>query len=666
MLSNRGEYPWSGMTHTQHPPHVHWVPATLGSLVMWLLLIAACLPMTVGSTLFAMLGEQGPTTAGAHPLHQYHAWLGACGILEHGSPSVYDPAFHAGYIKTPLFDHQSRLVEWTAALLALVFNHGVHPTLETVGQLHAVAFAAVMISGPLLIALGASLAGAARWEAFMSGLLSVLVLASPAGRAAVETGDLELLSGIPAFIFFMGSLSGYHRKPGMWEGGMVSVAFTLEWFVSPGVAFASMPLFLFYYLRTGMRHGGLWHLGLLLAPVAATLINLGLFTAWKDHWWIQVSVVEEKAFGPGAFFFRMIDDERWGGKGGVLIGALVVSLGLVGSQVLAWSGRRLTGRLTGSALVGFVVFYVIAKAFRVAEMIDTVANPLSLMLLACFPAGMVLIPHQGSHRRKWTGPKLLAGQIGQWLIACAALFAATAIGIADPAVMARIGKHLMMPEPLECVRPAWAETLIEQLTAKEAPPGRVLWEDRASDRQTGWTIFMPGVTERAWIGGLSKNAHIEHMQASLRDAKLAGRGVSDWSDSELLGYIKAYRLGFVVARTSESISRWKRLSDAKEVLSIGSENDGGPCVLFKLPGEEGLTILGQARVVEMSVGKMTLADVVPDKGTVVLSLHYQKGLRTRPSRVKVERELDSRDPIPLLRLRLDEPVSRLEIEWHNP
>ncbi len=655
------------MSQSNQSPHVNWLPAALNSLVMWLSLIGICLPMAIGTTLCAIQGNDGPATAGSHPLHEYHAWLGTCGILRNGSPSVYDSAFHAGYIKTPLFDHQSKMVEWTAALLALVFNQGIEPTLEAVAQLHSLIVALVMILGPLLIALGARLAGTTRWEAFMSGVVSVLVLSTPAGRTAVEAGDLELLSGIPAFVFFMGSLSGYHRNPGPFGGVMVSIAFTLEWFLSPGVAFASMPLFLFYYLRTGMRHGGPWHLGLLIAPFAAALVNLGLFAAWKDHWWIQVSVMEEKAFGPGAFISRIVGDDRWGGNGGILIGAVLILLGLIGSQVLAWSGRRLTGRLSGSALVGLFVFYAIVKAFHVAEMIDTIANPLSLMLVASFPAGLALVPYRhGENRRKWTGPALLAGPLGKWAIPITTTAVLFCVGFTNQETMARIGNNLVMPQSLACARPDWVEPLLKHLMAPDAPAGRVLWEDISADRQTGWTVFLPNLTGRAWIGGLSRNAPIEHLQASLRDGKLAGRSVSDWSDSELMGYIKAYRLGFVVARTSESIKRWSRLPDAKEIFLTGSENEGGSCAVFRLLGEEGLAILGQARVLETSSGKITLADVVPDKGTVVLSLHYQKGLKTRPSRVKVERELDSRDPIPLLRLRLDEPVSRLEIEWHSP
>jgi hypothetical protein len=43
----------------------------------------------------------------------------------------------------------------------------------------------------------------------------------------------------------------------------------------------------------------------------------------------------------------------------------------------------------------------------------------------------------------------------------------------------------------------------------------------------------------------------------------------------------------------------------------------------------------------------------------VLSLRYQAGLKALPARVQVEREIDSFDPIPLVRLKLPAPVTRV-------
>ena len=61
-------------------------------------------------------------------------------------------------------------------------------------------------------------------------------------------------------------------------------------------------------------------------------------------------------------------------------------------------------------------------------------------------------------------------------------------------------------------------------------------------------------------------------------------------------------------------------------------------------------------------------DVQPEDGEVILSLHYHDGLTVSPSRVKAEREereLDPRDPIPLVRLRVDAPVARVTLSWER-
>ena len=75
--------------------------------------------------------------------------------------------------------------------------------------------------------------------------------------------------------------------------------------------------------------------------------------------------------------------------------------------------------------------------------------------------------------------------------------------------------------------------------------------------------------------------------------------------------------------------------------------------------------------------KVVLTDIIPadsphpDGGPVpakviVLSLHYQAGLRVSPNVVTVERDPDPFDPIPMIRLRMTGPMSRLVISWENP
>ena len=60
-----------------------------------------------------------------------------------------------------------------------------------------------------------------------------------------------------------------------------------------------------------------------------------------------------------------------------------------------------------------------------------------------------------------------------------------------------------------------------------------------------------------------------------------------------------------------------------------------------------------------------LTDVKPDDGHhVVLSLHFQAGLRVSPSRIRIERSAGpAATPIPFVRLMLDEPAPVATITW---
>ena len=72
-------------------------------------------PVWPGHTADRLLDDQ-PVLSGRHPLHLYHGLLGARSFLNRGTLSCYDPAFQAGYPKTPVFDDGSRPAEMLLAL----------------------------------------------------------------------------------------------------------------------------------------------------------------------------------------------------------------------------------------------------------------------------------------------------------------------------------------------------------------------------------------------------------------------------------------------------------------------------------------------------------------------------------------------------------------------
>ena len=129
----------------------------------------------------------------------------------------------------------------------------------------------------------------------------------------------------------------------------------------------------------------------------------------------------------------------------------------------------------------------------------------------------------------------------------------------------------------------------------------------------------------------------------------------------------------MAARSPETIARWRAFPGTKELARF---QDVGEVVLFSLDRVKSFILVGQAKWEQADRRKVVLTDVVPadaphpDGGpipakVIVLSLHHQPGLRISPNIVAVERDPDPRDPIPMLRLRMTGPLSRIVISWEN-
>ena len=114
---------------------------------------------------------------------------------------------------------------------------------------------------------------------------------------------------------------------------------------------------------------------------------------------------------------------------------------------------------------------------------------------------------------------------------------------------------------------------------------------------------------------------------------------------------------------------WPELSlVAGEAVAAALGADAGVSAELSHPND---VLIGGKKVAgilpEASTGRVALGDVYPENGELVLSLHYQEGLTVSPSRVKIERYEDptGRDPIPLVRLKVDAPVARLTLTWRR-
>ncbi|MFO0846807.1 MAG: hypothetical protein U0797_31320, partial [Gemmataceae bacterium] len=242
-------------------------PPSAGRHPLWLLGLAVLVAFQGWLTL-GLLGareapgrllDDEPILSGRHPLHLYHGYLGARALVERGRLSCFDPAFHAGYPKTPVFDPGSRPAELALALAGGRYS----PAAYKVG------LAGLCLVVPLGLFVAARATGQCRGVSLLVTLLGLCVFWSRPGREALEAGDVDLLLGSLMLLVQVGMLVRYHRDAGVVSLAGVVLSGLVAWFAHPLLSLLVLPLLLVYYLAVGHRHRPLWHVplfaGLLLA-----------------------------------------------------------------------------------------------------------------------------------------------------------------------------------------------------------------------------------------------------------------------------------------------------------------------------------------------------------------------------------------------------------------
>ena len=149
--------------------------------------------------------DERPILSGQHPLHLYHGTLGARAFRASRTATCYDPAFQAGYPKTPVFDGGSRPAE----LFALIGGPGYNPAAYKLG----VFFFVLMV--PMAFIAAARGAGLPAGAAVLAGCLGMLVGWSPAVRHMLDDGQLDFLAAGLAAVVFVPWLGRYARMPGV-------------------------------------------------------------------------------------------------------------------------------------------------------------------------------------------------------------------------------------------------------------------------------------------------------------------------------------------------------------------------------------------------------------------------------------------------------------------
>lgn len=624
--------------------HWNWSMGLLGLLFLlcWQTWLALGLfgPESPWQTLL----DDRPIFSGAHPQHLYLASLGAQSLASGGTCCVYDPAFAAGYPKTPVFNG-SRLAEIVLLLGGATYN----PAAYKVGVLLLCLLVTMLLA---LAAFGSGLSTAAGLGATALGMLLAW---GPAGRLALEAGTNDLHLAALAMLAHAALLMRFHRVPGVvsWLG--VWLTATLVWFAQPLAYSLVLPLLLAYYLCVGPRHGSLtWHGALFLAQVGALVVNLPWLVDWVSYWWLRSPLPLGAGMLPHRTLGTLWNAPLWGGPVDRGLALVVLASGLAGVLLLHYQ-NRLAARLLGLGAAGLLVLAFLGISWEPLGEMGTSALFLPALWFAALPA---------AHAWTWLVPQLCRQGAGGRIALAAILGGTGFLCFAWREDLTPIVERCLATDPLQIgIGPLRAE-VVQKLVQHTGPEARILWEDRPLSRQAPrWSALLPVLTGRSFVGGLDPDALIEHSSISFIDGALDNWPIASWSDEALKEYCSRYNVGWVVAWSPAVL---KRFHDWPEAVPVTDVVDDVPGYLFLIKhAPRSFAVKGKAQLTHADWHHLTLADVVPENGVVVLSLHYQAGLRASPSRVQVEREPCGHDPIGFVRLRVAGPVARVTLTWNN-
>lgn len=626
-------------------------PDGFRSRPLWLLGVAGLLLAQAGLALslfgpgrsWSALTDDRPVLSGRHPLHQYHGTLGAATLQSHGATTCYDPAFQAGYPKTPVFDGGCRPAE----LFLWVAGGGFRPAAYKLGL-----FGCVLLI-PLAFVLAARGAGLSAGASVFAGAGGLLLGWSGPVRQMLAEGELDFLAAGLCATVAVCWLARYARWPGPHSCVVLAAVSVLGWYAHPVVWVGLAPVLTGYYLVFAPRHGLGWHLGLLGFSVAGLAPNLWWLADWGRYWWLRQPSPGEPIPLPGWQAIVGTPGDYATLFGCLSCGGVGVLIGLAGLACMWRNGHRAAaGILLGVVLLSIATARLLATWPRIPA-----GGPEHVVVLTM--AFLVFPVAFGSWRMLERRGAAGAGTI-------AVLSALLVVGWMDGPgrPLARLAR--LHTRPLVVGFAPDQQQVIAAIREYTTPQARILWDD-TTDHRPGWNwpALLPLLTDRAYLGGLDHDAGVEHSYCELMDGKLNGRPLADWTDAELSAFCRWYNVGWVVCRSPAAAERWGRFPIARPVAHLSD----GPqlVVIYALSRPLTFILSGSGRWEEASPTRVVLTDVCPDaNGEVWLSLHTLEGMRAYPSYIQIGSLLDPGDPISHVKLRMPGPVPRVTLEWEHP
>ena len=589
-----------------------------------------------GDRLHSLVSSE-PVTSGRHPVHLYHAIVSAENFQRKGDCSSYDASFAAGYARASAVDFDAR--PYSLALLGT--DRG-----PPAGR-YKVALALWWTVAPLGFWAAARMARYGGGTALLAAGLGALVAGSGPGRQLFLDGDLGQALGAVVAAMHLACLIRCHNRPDLL--GFVGLLLTAiaGWLLQPLIWGAVGLLSFGCWLGMFRRHGLRWHGAFGMAQGLAAVAALPWLADWVRYWWLTLPA---RTPTEGVRSWPIWDWPIWGAADA----DRWIALGLVTAGFLGGVLRR-AGR-SPRPIKWLIASSLIVTAVALAAPSVEILAPFAASGFLFLGLGLAIVP--AAHGLAcWLEWQLFgAGRRRLGLVFGGLAFSVGALMFAGPSPQAIL--PAWGPPRLEIGLPPSIAAMAHALREQTQPTARVLWEDSSADESTA-SVLIPLLTDRAVLGGSGANdSDLDY--ANLVDGVLAGRPIGLWSNAELDAFCRRYNIGWIVAASTATRDR---LSDWSSTRALPPP---GPRQLYAVQRPHSYVLKGRASSVRIDHHGVALADLVPESGDVVLSLHYHDGLRVRPGWIRLEREPDPYDPIPLVRLRLLAPAARATLYWERP
>lgn len=598
-----------------------------------------CLGLFAGDGYTGQLFNEEPIISGRHAMHLYEGFVGAQALRGQEQTLVYDPVFYAGYLKTPWFDAGSKPAE----LFLLAAKAQFMPSAYKLGVLCS------WFLLPVVLAMASRLVTQNPAASCLGACLTMVVAWSDFGRERLWGGDLDLIVGAGLAILTLALGINYHNRPHAISFVLMAFMAWLLCLVQPLIFLSIVPPLLVFYFGAGGSHGVIWHGGFVGSLLLAVTGNWFWLQDALKYWWVR-SEPTPLPFAASTSLGHLLwrapvfkDDVHQGLAICLLIAAAV---GIAG---LAYGQRGLAARTVGAALAGYLAVGLFGTAWNPLSRIDPGRSFFIAILLATLAAGEALVQSCAWLSRATGSP---VRGVGAWF----GILTVVAVILSVP--LKALGKTVVRHDALQIGLTEELRGTVEELRRVTTTEARILWEEDADS--LAYSPLMPWFTGRFFMSGLGACGHVEHAACGMAEGKLEGRPLSEWSDRELADYCRRYNIGWIVCRTDPAITR---ISNWNVASATGADVPLGR--LFEVRQARSYVIVGQGRVERCDHNLLTLVDLVPEQGQVVLSFHHHIGIRPSVDQVTVEKEPQLHDPIPLIRLKVPNSMARLTLRWEE-